>query len=115
MMKRAARILNPAISIRDVSARPAEATLSTLPLGILGVSGPGFVLRRSSRLAAKLKEQYYDTTDPGFWTTGAETDGQDLNPSHAAEALLLLSSQPRSDPFNDAEMADSVREGWGVT
>ena len=78
MMKRAARILNPAISIRDVSARPAEATLSTLPLGILGVSGPGFVLRRSSRLAAKVKEQYYDTTDPGFWTTGAETDGQDL-------------------------------------
>src|SRR6218665_372500 len=109
--REAARISNPGILI-GVATGPVARTMSSLPSAI---PGPGFVLRRSSRSAAKVKEQYYDTTDPGFWATGAETDGQDLNPSHAAEAMLLLPSQPRSDPFNDAEMADSVREGWGVT
>ena len=108
----AARISSPGILIQGVATGPVARTMSSLPSAI---PGPGSVLRRSSRLAVKVKERYYDTTDPGFLTTGTETEGQDLNPSHAAKALPLLSLQPRSDPFNDAEMADSVREGWCVT
>src|SRR6218665_391806 len=99
----AARISNPG------------AALSTLPLSILGVPGTEYSLRRSARLAAKASEPQVYATDPDFWAIDERTDKRDLNPSHAAEALLLLSSQPRSDPFNEAEMAGSVREGWGVT
>ena len=94
----AARISNP------------DAVLSTLPLSILGVPGPEYPLRRSTRLAAKASEPQTHTTDPNFWAIYERTDKRDLNPSHASEALLLLSSQPRSDAFNDAEIADSVRE-----
>src|SRR6218665_267867 len=108
----AARIPTHCKLIQGVATEPVARTMSSLPSAI---PGPGSVLRRSSRLAVKVKERYYDTTDPGFLTTGTETEGQDLNPSHAAKALPLLSLQPRSDPFNDAEMADSVREGWCVT
>src|SRR6218665_902319 len=94
-------------------SKRAARTMSSLPSAI---PGPGLVLRRSSRLAAKVKEQYYDATDPGFLTTAAETDGQDLNPSHAAAALglLLLSSQPRSGPFDDVEVANYLPEWVGA-
>ena len=58
--REAASISIPGTLIQDVAAGPIARIMSPLPSAI---PGPGFVLRRSSRLAAKVKEQYYDTTD----------------------------------------------------
>lgn len=92
-----------------------DAALSNLPLGILGVPGPEYSLRRSARLAAKASEQQVYATDPDFWAIDERTDKRDLNPELAAETRLHLSQQSRTSPFDDVEVANSTREAWGVT
>src|SRR6218665_1224922 len=92
-----------------------DAAMSNLPLGILGVPGPEYSLRRSARLAAKASEQQVYATDPDFWAIDERTDKRDLNPELAAETRLHLSQQSRTSPFDDVEVANSTREVWGVT
>jgi len=99
----------------DARISNSDAALSILPLSILGVPGPEYSLRRSARLAAKASEQQVYATDPDFWAIDERTDKRDLNPEPAAEARLHLTQQSRTSPFDDVEVANSTREGWGVT
>ena len=107
--REAAGISNPDISIRDVSAR--YAALSTLQLSILDVPGPEYSLRRIARLAAKAG----DAIDRNFSAIDERTDKLDLNMGPAAEVRLHLFPQSRTRPFDDVGVANSTREGWGVT
>src|SRR6218665_377173 len=111
------RQIQSAISLarETVGISNPDAAVSTLPLSILGVPGPEYSLRRSARLAAMASDQQVYATDPNFWAIDERTDKWDLNPEPAAEARLHLTQQSRTSPFDDVEVANSTREGWGVT